>query len=201
MGMGIVRTIGLCVVVLGTQLFAQTQMNNKRAAATAPIFEVSAGYVYVSQTSPAQPRMGLNGIDVDGILRLTPRWGATLDLMYARNGTLPGTGKSDGVFSGLVGPVFYLMEREKTQVFVHGLIGLAVVDSAVPISSTQVFSGYEGRFSYAFGGGVERTLTPHFAARLKADYQRTTFLDPTLALEGQNNLRVTASVVYRFGNR
>lgn len=199
MGMGIVRTVFFCVFLLGAQLFAQSGTN--RPAGTASIFEASAGYVYMSMTAPSTPRMTLNGIDANGIVQFTPRWGGMLDFTFVRGGNVAGTGHSDRVFSGLIGPMFYLMDGEKTRVFLHALIGTAAVDSAVPITSTSYFKGYETRFSYALGGGVEHNVRGPFALRLTAGYQRTSFVNSTLALERQNNLRLTTSLVYRFGNR
>ncbi len=127
--------------------------------------------------------------------------GGTIDFSYARAGNVPGTGHSDSVMSGLVGPVYYVKEGERTEVFLHALIGMAWVDSAVPVGTNAIFKGYETRFSYAFGGGVERPFFGPFAIRGTADYQRTTFVDSTLALQGQNNIRLMGSLQYRFGRR
>ncbi len=203
MGMKFISRTSLCFFfLLAAQLFGQIQMGGERPAATAPILEASGGYVFTSMTSPSSPRLNFNGINGNGLLHFTPRWGATLDLTFSHSGTISGTSHSDNTFSALIGPVFYLMDHQKTGVFVHALIGTAWVDSAVPINSTTEFKGYETRFSYAFGGGVERALgNGPFAVRVTGDYQRTTFVDSTLALEGQNNLRVTTSLVYRFGSR
>ena len=157
--------------------------------------------MFMSQTSASQPRINLNGIDANALVRLTPRWAGTIDFSYARAGNIPGTGHSDSVFSGLAGPVYYVKEGEGMEIFVHALIGMAWVDSAVPVGPNAIFKGYETRFSYAFGGGVERPLFGPFAIRGTADYQRTTFVDSTLALQGQNNIRLMGSIQYRFGRR
>jgi hypothetical protein len=203
MGIVSVRRILLCVVLLSTPIFAQVEaeVENKRPAATAPQFEASVGYVYDSVNSASTARVGLSGIDLDGVMRVSPRWAGTLDLTYAHAGKIPGTGYGENMISGMVGPVFYLMQREKTEVFVRGLVGMAWVHSAVPVSPTAYFKGYETRPSFAVGGGMERALSGPFAARISADYQRTSFVDSTLALQGQNNLRVTASLVFRFAYR
>jgi hypothetical protein len=203
MGTRTAHVIFFLLTFSGVQIFAQTdpQPNRPAAVASASQFEASAGYVFMSQTSPSQPRINLQGIDGNALVRLTPRWGGMVDFTYARAGNVPGTEHSDSMFSGLVGPVYYLRQGEGTEVFVHALIGMAWVDSAVPVGTNAIFKGYETRFSYAFGGGVERPLFGPFALRGTADYQRTTFVDSTLALEGQNNIRLTGSLVYRFGRR
>ncbi len=212
MGMKFVRKVSLFFFfAFSIQLFAQAPaaqapaeqppVANDRPAGSLAIFEASGGYVFMSMTSPSTSRVNFNGVDGNALLHFTPRWGATLDLTFARSGILPGTNHSDNVFSALIGPVYYIKDSGKTGVFVHALIGTAWVDSAVPLSPTSEFKGYETRFSYAFGGGVERTLSGPFSFRVTGDYQRTSFVNPLLALEGQNNLRVTTSLVYRFGNR
>jgi hypothetical protein len=199
------RTVFFALFFLGAQIFIGAQLSaqsaSKRPVASASTFEGGVGYLFMSQTSASQPRVNLNGIDANGLVRLTSRWGGTIDFSYARAGNVPGTGHSDSVISGLVGPVYYVKEGERTEVFLHALVGLAWVDSAVPVGGNAIFKGYETRFSYAFGGGVERPLFGPFAIRGTADYQRTTFVDSTLALQGQNNIRLMGSIQYRFGRR
>lgn len=197
MGMNSLRTIVVCLFLLGMPLFAQ---NRTTPAGTAPAFEASGGYVFMSMTSPAASRLNFNGIDGNATMQFAPRLGAQIDFTFARSGGVPGTGHSDRMFSALIGPVFYLRQHGKTDIFVHGLFGMGWIDSAVLVSPTSEFKGYETRFSYAFGGAYERTVQGPFAFRLTGDYQRTTFVNSTLSLIGQNNLRATVGVVYRFGN-
>lgn len=204
MGRKSIRNLCWCVLLFGAQfgaqLFAQTQ-GAPRTAVTAPAFEASAGYIYDIMTQPFSTRVELAGINANGILQVSPRWGAVADFTFMHVADVLRTPHSDNVFSGLVGPVFYPIQRERTSVFVHALGGLAWVDSAVPVSSTSYFSGWETRFSYAVGGGAEYTVTGPFAVRLGADYQRTTFVNQTLGLQNQKNIRLIASLVYRFGTR
>lgn len=176
-------------------------MQTSAPAATGPVFEASAGYLFMSMSSASTSRLNLQGLDANGLVHFTPHWGGMVDFTFARAGNVPGTGHSDRVFSGLIGPVFYLVNHDKTNVFVNALAGSAWVDSAIATSPTAEFRGYETRFSYLFGAGVERSVTGPFSIRVTGGYQRTTFVDKTLALEGQNNLRVSAGIVYTFGMR
>jgi hypothetical protein len=201
MDMQSVRRIAFCLVFFSAQLFSQTRREPGRYAATGPVFEASAGYLFMSMTSPSTPRLNLQGVDANGLVQFSPHWGGMVDFSFARAGNVPGTGHSDRVFSSLIGPVYYLMEHEKTNVFVNALFGAAWVDSAVAITPTTEFHGYETRFSYLFGAGVERSISGPFSVRVSGGYQRTTFVDSKLALEGQNNLRVSAGLVYQFGRR
>jgi hypothetical protein len=199
MGIATVRKISLVFfILLATQLFSQAP--SKRPAGEASIFEVSGGYAFMRESSPSE-WFPMNGLDGNALLHFSPRWGAMLDLTYARSPIIPGTAHRENLFSGLVGPVYYLVDGEKYQVFAHALVGMAWVDSAVPINSTTEFHGYETRFSYAVGGAVERSFSPKWAARITADYQRTQFVNALVAIENQNNFKATAGIVYRFGNR
>jgi hypothetical protein len=76
-----------------------------------------------------------------------------------------------------------------------------MVDSAVPVKGTYYLGGAVSRFSYAAGGGLERTLAGPFAIRVGGDYLRTTFANSSAAMRFQNNLRIVTSIVYRFGRR
>jgi hypothetical protein len=201
MEMQTVQRIAFCLLLCSAHAFSQTRVGMDNPAATGPIFEASAGYVFMSMTSPSTSRLNLQGIDVNGLVHFTPRWGAMVDFTFARTGNVPGTTHSDRVFSGLIGPTFYLVDNAKTNVFVNALFGSAWVDSAVPISTTTEFGGYQTRFSYLFGAGYERSVTGPFSLRISGGYQRTTFVDSSLALEGRNNLRVSAGIAYQFGKR
>lgn len=195
------RTIFLCLVLGSAQLFGQSALSRTSPSGTAPAFEASVGYVFMSTTSVGAPRVNLWGVNGTGVLQFTPRWGAMADFMFARAPSVPETGHSDKVLSGLFGPQFLLVDRREQNVFVHALAGVAVVDSAVLASRTSEVSGYATHFSYALGGGTELTVQGPFAVRFSCDYQRTKFVNARLAVVPQNNLRVSAGVVFRFASR
>jgi opacity protein-like surface antigen len=195
-----IRTISFCVL-FGGQLFAQSTLRDTTSPGTASAFEFSAGYAYMSMSAPSSPRLTLRGVDATAVMQFTPRWGAMLDGTYARAGIVPGTGHTTQVLSALIGPQFYLVDHYKTNVFVHGLVGSALVDSAILTGSSSEISGYVARFSYALGAGAEFAIRGPFAVRLSADYQRTTFVNAAIAPSRLNNIRGTTSLVYRFGSR
>jgi hypothetical protein len=195
------RIISLCLMLGGAQLFAQSGLRGNAPAGTASAFEASLGYVFMSMTSPETPRLNFVGVDANSVLQFAPRWGAMVDLTFARAANVPGTGHSDKVFSALAGPEFFLIDRIRGNVFVHGLAGVALVDSAFLTADSFEFHGYAGHFSYAFGAGAEVTVHGPFAVRVTGDYQRTTFVNSVLGAVPQNNLRLGTSLMYRFGSR
>jgi opacity protein-like surface antigen len=187
---------GTPLFFLGTPLFGQT--SGPPPAMTGPSFEAGAGYAYISLAAPASQRVGLNGFNAFALSQLTSRWGGTVDFTYARAGDALGTLHADSIYTIMAGPVFYPFERKKTAIFIHALLGAAWVRGAVPITSTTFYAGWENRPAFALGAGVEHSLTGPFAARAGVDYLHTTFVNTTGATAGQNNLRLTATVVYRF---
>jgi hypothetical protein len=194
------RRVFACIFLFVAPLMAQARLQTAvAAAATGPSFEASLGYVYFSMAMPSQ-RVGLSGLDANGLVKFHSRWGVTLDSIYARTGNVLGTGHSANVLGFLAGPVFYPAVFRKAEIFVQALAGASRVESAVPVSGTYYLNGWVARPSYAFGGGLEHSLFGPIGVRVQGDYQRTTFGGSASAIQGQNNVRLTTSLVYRFGN-
>jgi opacity protein-like surface antigen len=200
--MRIMEKVAVCIFFLVAPLLAQRFVSDAPSgAATGPVIEASAGYTYLGLDTPSRQRVGLSGVDGNGLVEFNPRWGMMVDSSYARSGNVLGTGHSGNVLSCLTGPVFYPAEVGHTRIFVHTLAGVSLVNSAVPVKGTYYLGGTVTRFSYALGGGVERTVAGPLAVRVGADYLRTTFANATAAMQFQNNLRIVTSIVFRFGNR
>jgi hypothetical protein len=196
------RRVFACVFLLVAPLLAQSRFDSREAAAaaTGPSFEVSLGYVYFSMPLPSQ-RVGLTGADASALVKFNSQWAAKVDSTYARTGNVFDTGHSANVLSFLAGPVFYPPVLRRAGIFVHALVGASRVESAAPVSGAYYLDGWVARPSYAVGGGIEHSLFESLAVRFQGDYQHTTFGDSAGTIQGQNDLRLTTSMVYRFGNR
>jgi opacity protein-like surface antigen len=201
-GVSAMKKIAVCLLSLVVPVLAQHFATNATpVAAASPVFELSTGYTYLVLDTPSRQRVGLSGIDANGFLDFNSRWGMMADATYARANNVLDTGHGGNVLSCLAGPVFYPMELGQTRIFVHPLAGVSVVNSAVPVQGSYYLGGTIIRFSYAVGGGVERTIAGPVAVRVGGEYLRTTFANPNAAMQFQNNFRVITSVVYRFGSR
>ena len=188
--------------VLVVPALAQNQLETgPPATAYGPTYDVSCGYSYLSSTIPSAGRIGLSGLDVTGHANFLPHWGVAVDSGYVHTSNILTTGQSGYTLTFLAGPVFHLFEHRNTQVFLHALAGAGLVDSAVPVTGTEYVHGWVARPAYALGGGIERSVAGPFAVRLTGDYLRTTYVDSTSALRIQNNLRLTASIVFRLKER
>ena len=192
------RVLSLALVLVVPAL-AQNQLQaGAPATAYGPTYDVSCGYTYLSSTIPSSGRIGLSGLDVTGHANFLPHWGVAVDSGYVHTSNVLTTGQSGYTLTFLAGPVFHLFEHKKTQIFVHALVGAGLVDSAVPVSGAEYVHGWVARPAYALGGGVERSVVGPFAVRITGDYLRTAYVDSTVAVQSQNNLRLTASVVFRL---
>lgn len=200
MRMNMTRKILACIFLLAAPLLAQSRYVGPPASATGPSFEASAGYVYFSMQTPTQ-RVALEGGDANALIKVGTRWGVTADSVYAHTGNVLGTGYNGNFLSALAGPVFYPVVRRNYGVFVHAMAGASWVDSAVPVSGSNYLGGWVARPSYLAGGGFEHSLFGPFSVRISGDYQRTTFVNASAVPQAQNNLRLTTSFAYRFGNR
>ena len=194
----VLKVLSLALVLIVPAL-AQNQLQaGAPATAYGPTYDVSCGYTYLSSTIPSSGRIGLSGLDVTGHANFLPHWGVAVDSGYVHTSNVLTTGQSGYTLTFLAGPVFHLFEHKKTQIFVHALVGAGLVDSAVPVSGAEYVHGWVARPAYALGGGVERSVVGPFAVRITGDYLRTAYVDSTVAVQSQNNLRLTASVVLRL---
>ena len=199
-----VRTIskvclfGLLVVA---PALAQKLKSAPSPAVTGPSYNLGIGYSYLSMPMPGAGSAHFNGLDFSGSVGLNPRWGATLDANYLYTPEVLSTDHQGYVLSLHAGPAFYPVAHGNTRVFVHALAGAAVVDGAVPITENKEFHGWLLRPSYAFGGGVERRVSPRLGVRVIGDYVRTDFYDSAGAVQAQNNMRLTVNFVFRLKER
>ena len=186
-----------CFLLCAANAAAQSTI----VAGKAKSVDVSLGYSYVSHPGSSSNRLGLNGVDASATIGLFPCFAIKADLGYARTANALGTPSHSGVLSYLAGPVFYPMVQRKLDTYVHALFGGARVSGPVPVNGGILIGGYATGFAWAVGGGVDYRVTDSIALRTGLDYMRTAYFGPTLAMQGQNNFRATAAVVYLFGTR
>jgi hypothetical protein len=194
------KTAFVMLALVATALAQGRRDAGPAPAAFGSTFAVSVGYSYLYMPMPSAGHVNLNGIDAGAYADFTPRWGATIDTGFVRASNVLGTGHIGYVLSALVGPEFTPLQSRNSRMFLHLLGGAGVVDGAVPTSgSARYLRGWVERFSYAAGGGMERTLSGPFAVRVGGDYLHTTFIDSSAIRHPQNNLRAAVSLVFHFG--
>src|SRR5713101_2283515 len=175
------------------------RVQNPVAAARGKKIDLSLGYSYVNHWESNSYRVGLNGADASFTLG-TSRLGIRMDLGYARAANVHGTGRHSDVFSYLAGPVFYPARHRNFDTYIHALVGAARVSGPVPRDGGGfLLGGWAWGYAWAVGGGVDYWILHSIAIRTGVDYMRAAYFDSSLAIQGQNNIRTTATVVYYFG--
>jgi hypothetical protein len=97
----------------------------------------------------------------------------------------------------LFGPRIVLGQSSRITPFAQVLLGGGRLNA----SSGSVNAGENG-FAMAVGGGLDVPVHRHFAVRIvQAEYLMTRFDRVTGASATQNNVRISAGVVIRFGSR
>lgn len=198
------KTCFLVLVLVAPGMAQHWLQTGPAPAATGPAYDLSVGYSNLTMAIPSAGLVNLNGLDVSGLVDVTPRWGAMVDANCVRTSNALGIPHDAYLLSFHAGPVFYPVERRNTRLFVHALAGVSRVAGAAPMTqNTQkdYFHGWVVRFSYAVGGGIERSVKGPFAVRLNGDYLHTAFFDYGGAVQPQNNLRVTVGFVLHLRGR
>lgn len=155
-----------------------------------PKAEIFGGYSYLR----ANPGLGAPGINLNGgsgsvAFNPTKIIGVVGDFGVYHAGNIYNSGVSGNVFSYLFGPRLSY-RRDRITPFAQALFGGAHASGG---------SSSNNSFAMALGGGIDVKATDHIAIRLiQAEYVLTRFNIVGLATD-QNNVRISAGVVFRFG--
>ncbi len=168
------------------------------ATAQADKFEFGIDYNYVRANGPPGGCgcFSMNGGNAWAGYRLTDSFSAVGEFSAQHAGNINGSGQDLTLFSYLFGPRFTLRKSDRWQPFGELLLGGAHSSGTFEPSSTGG-SGSFNSFSLVTGGGLDIHVIPHFDIRaVDADYYLTQF--PNGVNGRQNNLRISAGVVFRF---
>ncbi len=157
-----------------------------------PKAEVFGGYSYTRDVTDDQNFQGGTG----SVAFNANNWfGVVGDFAGYKATGLP-SGVSASLFTYTFGPRVSYRKNEKATPFVHVLFGGARASASASAFGIRI-STSENAFAMAFGGGFDVKASPHVAIRLiQADYALTRFSSTT-----QNNIRISAGIVFRLGGR
>ncbi len=187
----------ILTMVLVRTIPAQTEFVAPVPPVKGPAYDVSIGYDYLSMRMPPAGRASFAGVTGSGLVQFNSRLAGTIELGYAHDSDVLGTGQNGHFLSLLGGPVFYLRNYKKFRMFAHGMLGAGLVDGAVPTDS-GFLHGWVSRPCYAVGGGVEKLLKGPFSIRVHGDYLHTAFANSSGAIEPQNNFRLVVNFVVQL---
>lgn len=185
-------------------------------AQNTPQFEVFGGATWIrADISPDLSAFGVSHVNGFGwhasATENVNGWiGGTFDFSgaYSRptlKNPLTGATFSNGVntsaYTFMCGPNFSYHRHHMIVPFARVLLGGANARANTTSKGTAALGSplkfSDTRFALAAGGGADIVLTPRIALRGTAEWIRSTFDD--FGDDRQNNLRVSAGIVFRFG--
>jgi hypothetical protein len=170
--------------------------------------ELYGGYSHLSLSgAPSSIGSSANGWAGGAYLHLLGPWGIEADYSNHYGLSQPALAPLNGSvyyvpgFTELYGPRFTLA-LPRIHPFVHALFGtvhgvakIPIPDVACTPQGCPAFTSRENAFAMAFGGGLNVKATHHIWLRLvQVDYVRAQFTN-----NAQNDIRVSAGLVFRFG--
>jgi Outer membrane protein beta-barrel domain len=152
-----------------------------------PAWELSGGYSYL-RADLNGASFALNGGNGTVVQNVNSWFGGRLDV-NAYRGTTSGNTVSAQTIT--YGPVFAYRRSEKLTPFAQFQLGVMHATTGYLGISAPAY-----KFALVSGGGVDFNINERVAIRVQGDYLMTTFL----ALR-QDNVRVSAGLVFRFGQK
>jgi outer membrane immunogenic protein len=199
----VTKTIVMLLLAIGfnviTVPFAHAQ--NAGAADGGHSVAVGLDYNYVRSNVPAGACgcFSLNGGSGWVGFNLSHSFGIVGEIASQHASNISGTGVDLTLTSFLVGPRYTWTHPRRYAPFVQALVGGVHAGGELAPGSSGL-AGSANAFAMTAGGGLDIGLTRHIALRVfEADYYLTRFDNGVN--DHQNNLRIAAGVIVRFGGR
>jgi len=169
----------------------------QQASGLTPQFEVSGEYSYIrANAANSGGGYNLNGGSASLAYNFSDRIAVVGDVGAYRFGGLP-SGLTSTMYTYLFGPRYTFRKITRVTPFAQVLLGGGRLNA----SSGGLNAGENG-FSMAIGGGLDLPLRRRFSVRLiQAEYLLTRFDSTSGASATQNDVRISAGLVFRFGSK
>ena len=186
--------LALALVLFPAVGFAQSPFSS----GAGPVLTASFGYSYMSVPIASSTRIGMNGLGASITANFRSRFGVKADMNFVRQTNVFGTVHHGDVLTYMLGGLFYPVNNNRLGVYVQALAGAYRADGVIPNGAGGFEIAYSQGPAWAVGAGIERSITSSLAIRTETDYMHTSFIDRNAVLRGQNDLRLTGSLVYRW---
>jgi outer membrane immunogenic protein len=189
------KTVASLLLALG---FAMT-IPLPAAAQSGSRADVGVDYNYVRANGPAGGCgcFGMNGGSGWGAFNFSHSLGIVGEIASQHASNISGSGADLTLTSYLVGPRYTWAHARHIAPFAQVLLGGAHASGSLAPGNSGL-PGSANSFAMAAGGGSDISLTRHIALRVfEADYYLTRFDNGVN--DHQNNLRIAAGVIIRFG--
>jgi hypothetical protein len=185
------------VAVVGFACVSAAAADAQQAPALTPQFEVSGTYSYIrANAANSGGGYNLNGGSASFAYNFSDRVALVADGGIYRFGGLP-AGLDSTMYTYLFGPRFSFRKLSRVTPFAQVLLGGGRLNAG----SAGISAGENG-FSMAMGGGLDLPLRRRFSIRLiQAEYLLTRFDRVTGESATQNDVRISAGLVFRFGSK
>lgn len=186
--------LGVIAAIAGV-LVSPGAASAQKAAGAAPGFEFSGAYSYIrARSAGGGSSSNVNGGSASVAVTFHDSVSLVADFGgYGFSGL--GSGLSATMYTYLFGPRYTFHKIGRISPYAQVLLGGGRLNA----TSGSVQAGENG-FAVAIGGGLNIRLTHHWEIRApQVEYLMTRFPDTTGAGATQNNVRISAGLVYRFG--
>lgn len=163
-----------------------------------PLIEAGASYDYVHSNAPPSGCgcFSLNGGSGWVAYNFNSAFAAVAEISGQHASNVNNTGTDLTLTSYLFGPRFTYRKHPRLAPFAQALFGASHGKGTLAGGSSDSANA----FALEAGGGLDFVLRPRFAVRLiQADYLYTHF--DSADSHHQNNLRISAGIVFRWGSR
>jgi outer membrane immunogenic protein len=170
------------------------------AQGSTTLFDVSLGYSYLHSNAPPGGCgcFSMNGLSGGFDASLSHGVSVVADIGGYFQGNVDNSGRSLRVETFMFGPRYSSPHWAKWTPFAQALFGGALGSGTLYGTSAST-SGSASGFAMSAGGGLDWNVHPLFSIRLfQAEYLMTRL--PNGVNNNQNNLRVTAGVVFHVGS-
>lgn len=168
-----------------------------------PEFEFAAGYNYFrANIVPMCNCFNAQGGSASGAVHVNNWFAIAGEFAAVRSGNVQSSGRDLTVFTYQAGPRFSIRKHDRATPFFQALFGGGRATGSlydVPLPG-RVGTGPDSSWVLTLGGGLDVRASPRIAVRVfQVDWVHTRFHNGGNNL--QHNLRVTAGIVFRFGQR
>lgn len=191
-----------CVVrwfaaIAGLTFFMVGATRAQQPSATIPQFEVFGAYSYIrANAANSDGGFNLNGGSGSFAYNVSDSFSVVGDFGGYRFTGLP-SGLSSTMYTYLFGPQYSFRKVSRFTPFAHVLLGAGRLNA-----SAGGLNAGENGFAMAIGGGIDVPLRRRFAIRIiQAEYLLTRFDSVNGASATQNDVRISAGLVFRFGSK